>query len=309
MRSLNRQAAWFVVFGALLGAALSGHAAQRPAAPERFTVPVDGHPLAVWARVPPSPRVAVVLVHGRTWSSLPDFDLQVPGLERSVMTSLADRGMAAYAVDMRGYGETPRDDTGWLTPRRSAADLLGVLNWVAARHPDLPPPAVIGWSRGAAIAQLAVQAAPMSSALVLFGFAFDPDLSFVDLMTSDEPARLTNTEAAAKSDFISPEVTPTAVVEAFVEQALAADPILADLRADGQFNALDPALVTVPTLVIFGARDPGVNQVDAGKFFARLATSDKQMVALPGADHAAQLEDTHDAWVAAVVSFLTRPTR
>ena len=79
--------------------------------------------------------------------------------------------------------------------------------------------------------------------------------------------------------------------------------------ADGQFNALDPALVTVPTLVIFGARDPGVNQVDAGKFFARLATSDKQMVALPGADHAAQLEDTHDAWVAAVVSFLTRPTR
>ena len=46
---------------------------------------------------------------------------------------------------------------------------------------------------------------------------------------------------------------------------------------------------------------------DAGKFFAALATPDKQMVSLPGADHAAQLEDTHDAWIAAVVNFLTRP--
>jgi hypothetical protein len=30
-------------------------------------------------------------------------------------------------------------------------------------------------------------------------------------------------------------------------------------------------------------------------------------VVLPGGDHAAQLEDTHDAWIAAVVSFLARP--
>ena len=46
---------------------------------------------------------------------------------------------------------------------------------------------------------------------------------------------------------------------------------------------------------------------DAGKFFAKLATPDRQMVVLPGADHAAQLEDTHDRWVAAIVGFLTRP--
>jgi pimeloyl-ACP methyl ester carboxylesterase len=283
---------------------------RQPDRAERFTVRADEHPLAVWARLPASPRAAVVLVHGRTWSSLPDFDLQVPGLQRSVMVSLAGRGIAAYAVDMRGYGETPRDETGWLTPRRSAADLLRVLDWAARRHPDLPAPAVIGWSRGAAVAQLAVQAAPTAaSGLVLFGFAFDPDLHFVDLTIPGEPARLPNTEAAAMGDFISPAVTPPAVVEAFVEQALAADPVLADLRGDGQFDALDPSLVTVPTLVLFGDRDPGVVAADAGKFFARLATPDKRMVVLPGADHAAQLEDTHDAWIAAVVDFLMRPVR
>jgi pimeloyl-ACP methyl ester carboxylesterase len=283
-------------------------AVHAPAPPERFTVQSDGHPMAIWSRRPAAPRAAVLLIHGRTLSSLPDFDLQVPGLERSVMASLASRGIAAYAVDLRGYGGTPRDPSGWLTPRRSASDVIAVLGWVASRHPALAPPALAGWSRGAMVAQMVAQVAPARvSALVLFGFAYDPDATFVDVAAPAQPLREKNTEAAALSDFISPQVTPTAVTQAFVEAALRADPVLADLRGDAEFNALDPARVTVPTLVLFGARDPGVLHADAGKFFGRLATPDKQMVVLPGADHAAQIEDTHDAWVAAVVGFLTRP--
>ena len=60
--------------------------------------------------------------------------------------------------------------------------------------------------------------------------------------------------------------------------------------------------------MLFGSRDPGVSAEDAGKFFARLATPDKQMVVLPGGDHAAQIEDTHDAWIAAIVNFINRPS-
>ena len=295
---------------AVAAAVVAPTLAQRSTPPERFTVQSDGHPMAVWARRPAAPRGAVLLVHGRTWSSLPDFDLQVPGLERAVLTSVAARGFAAYAVDLRGYGGTPRDRTGWITPRRSASDVLNVLAWVAAEHPALGPPALIGWSRGAMVGQMVAQLAPSRlSALVLFGFAYDPDLKFVDAAMPDEPVRQRNTRAAALSDFISPDVTPPAVMEAFAEQALRADPVLADLRADGEFAMLDPAKVTVPTLVLFGARDPSVPHADAGKFFARLATPDKQMVSLPGADHAAQLEDTHDAWIAAVSAFLMKPRR
>ncbi|HEX7780997.1 MAG TPA: hypothetical protein VF424_17235, partial [Vicinamibacterales bacterium] len=43
-------------------------------APERFTVQSDGHPLAVWGRRPAGTatvRGAILLVHGRTWSSRP----------------------------------------------------------------------------------------------------------------------------------------------------------------------------------------------------------------------------------------------
>jgi alpha-beta hydrolase superfamily lysophospholipase len=284
-----------------------GAAASTPA-PERFTVQSEGHPMAVWARKPPSPKGAVLLVHGRTWSSRPDFDLQVPGLQRSVMQSLAAQGFAAYAVDLRGYGETPRDATGWLTPTRAAADSANVLGWIAQQHPTLPKPALIGWSRGAAAAMLAAQqAAPRLSAVVLFGFVFDPDGQFVDGDVPSQPQKIRNTREAAESDFISPKITPPAVVQAFVQQALKADPILMDLKGDGEYNLLKPERVMVPTLVLFGENDPGVPLTDAGKFFAALGTGDKQMVCLPGADHAAQLEDTHDAWIAAVVSFLTRP--
>ena len=249
-----------------------------------------------------------MLVHGRTWSSRPDFDLQVPGLQRSVMMSLAAQGFAAYAVDMRGYGETPRDATGFLTPKRAAADIVNVVTWVGQQHATLPKPVLIGWSRGAAQAELAAQSAPTKmSALVLFGFVFDPDLQFADTEAPEKPALLKNTAENAMSDFLSPKITPPIVVQAFIEQALKADPVMADLKNDLEFNGLKPDRVTVPTLVLFGENDPGVVAADAGKFFAHLGTPDKQMVQLPGADHCAHLEDTHDAWIAAVVNFINRP--
>ena len=149
-----------------------------PGSLERFTVTSDGHPIAVWARRPANPRGALLLVHGMTWSARPDFDLQVPGMQRSVLTSFASQGIAAYTVDLRGYGETPRDPSGWLTPRRSAADVLNVLIWIASQHPALPKPALVGWSRGAAIAQMVAQAQPSRlSALTLFGFVSTPTRS------------------------------------------------------------------------------------------------------------------------------------
>jgi pimeloyl-ACP methyl ester carboxylesterase len=97
------------------------------------------------------------------------------------------------------------------------------------------------------------------------------------------------------------------VTEAFAVAALRSDPVLVDWRNDGEFSVLDPAKVTQPTLVMFGERDPGVLGDDAAKFWGRLAAGDKQLVMIPGADHAAQLEDTHDTWIAAVVNFLSKP--
>jgi alpha-beta hydrolase superfamily lysophospholipase len=91
-------------------------------------------------RRPSAPKGAVLFVHGRTWSGRPIFDLQVPGYKRSVLASFAAQGYAAYAVDLRGYGATPRDATGWLTPKRAATDISNVLGWIATQHPRCPSP-------------------------------------------------------------------------------------------------------------------------------------------------------------------------
>jgi len=292
----------------MMAAAPPVQAAPAPPALEHFTVTSDGHPMSVWARRAASPKGTVLFVHGMTWSARPDFDLQVPGLQRSVLASFAARGYAAYAVDLRGYGDTPRDATGWLTPRRAAADVANVLTWIAQQHRSLPPPALVGWSRGACISMLTAEIKPTAvSALVLFGFVFDPDATFGDVEVPVEPQRDKNTADSAASDFISPAVTPSIVVRSFVEQALKADPIRIDLKGDAEYNDLKPGRVKVPTLVLYGEKDPGISFDDAGKFFAKLGTPDRQMVVLPGADHAAQLEDTHDRWVAAIVDFLSRP--
>jgi len=247
--------------------------AQPPASthPElqRFSVVSDRHAVAVWARIPPAPGGVMLFVHGRTWSSRPDFDLQVPAGNRSVLSSFASRGIAAYAVDLRGYGGTARDASGWNTPRQSARDVANVLAWIGRRHPGLPRPGLTGWSRGAAVGMLAAQLWPERIAfLVMFGFVPDPDLAFSDAEAGVVPERRPNTREAAASDFISPGVTPAEVVTAFVVQALAADPVLVDARNDAELNALDPRRLRVPTLVIFGERDPSVSAAAVARFMA-----------------------------------------
>ena len=282
--------------------------AQIAKPPDKTTVTSNGHPLAVWSRVPATPRAVLVMVHGRTWSSRPDFDLQVPGLQRSVLTSLAAQGIAAYAVDLRGYGDTPRDKTDFLTPKVAAQDVVAVIQWAAARHPALPAPSLFGWSLGGAVAQLAAQTPGLKlSSLVLFGFTMEPGVDYEAIPSPPKAPRVKTTRADAISDFISPQVTPPSVTAAFVAQALAADPVRMDWIREEEFNDLEPARLTMPTLILQGSRDPGVPADVTARFFQKIAAPQRQWTLLPGGDHAAQLEDTHAAFISTVVEFITRP--
>jgi len=101
---------------------------------EQLTVKADdGLPLALWARQVARPRGVILLIHGRTWSALPDFDLQVAGEQRSVMQALNQKGYSAFALDLRGYGKSPRDATGWMTP----VSLLASIRQTSAGGPSV----------------------------------------------------------------------------------------------------------------------------------------------------------------------------
>ncbi len=280
--------------------------AQRGAV-QKHTVEVGEHPVAVWEKSPVNPTATIVLIHGRTWSSLPDFDLQVPGEDLSLMDGLVGEGFATFAVDLRGYGSTPRDETQWLTPDRAARDVVEVLRWVGERTGDLP--ALFSWSYGSMVAQLTAQrAGELMSALVLFGYPVGPDM---DSRDSDpdpgEPPRTPTTAVAAASDFLIPGTISQRAIEEYVRHSLDTDPVRVDWRDLGAWNELDPSEVSVPTLLLQGEKDPYAPTERQAAFFSSLGTADRSWVTIAGGDHAAHLETPRPTFIHVLVSFLRQP--
>lgn len=263
----------------------------------------DGHAIAVHVKKPAKARAAVVLVHGRTWSGLPDFDLQVAGESVSLMDALVAADIAAYAVDLRGYGGTPRDATGFVTPRRSAGDVAAALKF-AAEDAGVRPH-LLGWSMGALVSTLLVQTEPeLAAGLVLYGYpcrAGRPTKSRGPEPTT--PARAPNTAASAASDFITPGSVSKAVVDGFVAAALRADPVKTDWRGGAEWEALDFARLRLPVLVIHGERDPVTDHACMAENFRRIGAGvDRRWEILAGGDHAAHLERT--GFAPAVIGFV-----
>lgn len=146
----------------------------------------DGHPLAVYTIASNDDKDAiqqnrrpVLLLHGRTWSSVPVYHLaggrQDNGLDgndtaaesRSLIEALFNTGsIQPYAMDFRGFGGTPKDNSGFVEPLRCIKDAISVLNWIQSNEnergteSDASRPSLLGWSHGALIAQIAAQRHP-----------------------------------------------------------------------------------------------------------------------------------------------------
>ena len=277
-------------------------AAPAAAEPDRLAVTADdGFQLAMWHKAPARPRQSLLLIHGRTWSGRPDFDLQVPGEARSFMDALVAQGYAAYALDLRGYGKTPRDATGFVTPERAAADVAAALRAIGGR------PVLFGWSRGSMVAQLASQRTPeLMAAVILFGYPGDPDRTIPDQPDPEVPARQPTTAEAAAEDFRAPGAISERAIAAYVQAAVAADPVRSDWRHETEWNALSPEAVHVPVLLLQAELDPLARTDAHARLFSRLATSDRQWIVIPGGDHAALLENTAPRMIAAIRAFVDR---
>ncbi len=272
---------------------------------KRHTVMADDHPIALWEKRAEGATEAVLLVHGRTWSALPDFDLQVEGEDLSLMDGLVEAGYAVFAVDLRGYGETPQDSTGWLTPNRAADDVAIVISWIADRARWDSKPHLFGWSMGSTISQLMVQRHPdLVSSLTLFGYWRDDDMDEPADEPGIEPLRETNTAQAAASDFITSGSISQNAIDTYVSASLEADPVRVDVKSLDQYNVLDGSKINVPVLVIAGEFDPLAPAENQAKLFTRLATGHKQYVSVPGGDHAAFLEAPRAYFIHELVGFL-----
>ena len=311
----------------------------------RYSVQADdGHVLRMYGRPGKTngptagSKGTVLLLHGRTWSSQPVYDLRTnPTDERkqSLLQTLNELGFAAYALDFRGFGETLRDASGYTTPQRCVDDTKASLEWIVARHAadankssgrflsvdesamkkrdmsNETKPALLGWSQGALVAQLyAQQHGDTIRDLTLFGSIYDPNTvyprrSLYESPLPEAPANA-NTLASALEDFTLPGTICDEAALAFGKLALAADPVKAPWNELHEFNALLPGLVQVPTHVIVGQQDPYVSFEAQRKLFEQIATPDKVLTILPDSDHAAHILQRRHMFVRAVVSFMRR---
>lgn len=272
----------------------------------RHTVASDGHAMAVWNKAVENPKGIILFVHGRTWSSVPDFDLQVEGEDLSLMDGMVAEGYATYAIDLRGYGETPRDSTEWSTPNAAAKDILNVLHWISKQHKNRKVH-LFGWSMGSTLSLLATQQnAENIASLTLFGFWKDMDYQFPENQKNPVLRKTVNTAKNAASDFIVPGSISQKAIETYVKMALESDPIRVDWKNTHEYNSLDPALITTPTLIIQGEFDPIAPTAVQTKLFIRLKTADKSWVVISGGDHAAFMETPRKHFISTFEAFINR---
>lgn len=271
--------------------------------PIMHTVMADGHPMALWEKSIPNPKGHIILHHGRTWSSLPDFDLQVEGEELSLMDSFNKMGYSVWALDARGYGKTPRDETGWNTPDRAAKDLSIILHWLSEKNGEKTH--VWGWSLGSMIAQLAAQKYPENmKSVTLFGYPVRSDEKIPENTISGEPPREPTTAEAAASDFIVPGSISQKAIDEYVRHSLRADPVRSDWKNAHEWNQLDASKVTLPVLLLQGELDPLTSTEFHAKVFSAFPNANKQWVVLKGGDHAALLEKPRVRLVDASINFI-----
>jgi pimeloyl-ACP methyl ester carboxylesterase len=310
---------------------------------DQYDVPskYDGHPIAVFGiqsrDTPRRPnhnnnvRRPILLLHGRTWSSVPVFHLmggtttsaggESGNESRSLMEALLERGMQPYCMDFRGFGGTHHDRTGYVEPNVCVHDVESVLAWIVARHDNTnQAPALLGWSQGALIAQLAAQKksptndGPLVGKVILYGSIYDPHVHYPrePLYRSGDGDGSTkknniimNDFDDAISDFTVEGTIPPEPARSFAEAALLSDPIKAVWRNLYQFNNCDPARVHVPCLVIAGDQDPYSSLHMQQELFLHLGrASDRTWSILTGCDHAVHLLDERERLINTVTSFV-----
>ncbi len=242
---------------------------------QSFKVAAGGGELFVWsvrpARHPGGPTV--VFVHGKTFPSVPDFDLQVPGAAQthSYMEYLARRGVHCWTFDHRGFGASWKPEEGSLfTSTVRAEDLLAVLATVRRLSPS--PLTIAGLSLGCATIAAALERDPdVAERIVLLGPSGWRRLGTAEA-ESDRQASILKSGARRSSyitaDFPSLEkrlwvgeeaLVSRAAFEEFVRQAIAANPAGPADRVTALVSDIVPFVgrpaIRVPVLALRGSDD------------------------------------------------------
>lgn len=279
----------------------------------------DGLRLRVWEQSQENPAEAVLFVHGATYGAVSMFDPPVGDNWDGWLDYAAHEEQAAFALDIRGYGDSERppefandpEETDPVVPAAVAArDIRDTLEWIREDQ---------GYDR--------IHLVGLSSgtwrARALFS-NYDPDLETVTLAAGsfgqfetpegDQPAWTTQEkstfverwlaqvpESADPDEWIGGrDYTAERVIDAVWKAIYKSGQALPEKEGETILNPTnllqdelhDPADITVPTLVIRGSADPTISREGALRLYDAVGAKDhrKMYTEIAGGTHFLFLE-------------------
>jgi pimeloyl-ACP methyl ester carboxylesterase len=257
--------------------------------------------LFLWEKFVGDPANAlgtILFVHGSSMASQPTFDLDVPGRpDSSVMDWFARRGYDAWCVDMEGYGRSTKDRDNNAPIAMGAQDCFAAATYIQGLRGKRPL-LVYGISSGALRAALFAQNHPQlvgRLALDAMVWTGEGSPTLAERRKKLPEFRAANRRPIDKAFVYSifnrdhPGAAEDKVIEAFADAITALDtsvPTGTYVDMCANLPVVDPARITVPTIVMRGQWDGIAGFDDLLEFFKRLPNPDKHFAVMPGISHA-----------------------
>jgi len=276
--------------------------------------------LFLWQKSPATAvKGTILFVHGSSMASQPTFDLQVPGRpDSSAMEWFAARGFDTWCLDNEGYGRSDKSRP-INCDISNGADDLDVASQYVLKNSGQKKILVYGISSGALKAALFTQRHPERVArLALDAFVWTGEGSPTlaerrkRLPEFQSKNRRPIDRAFVRSIFQRdhPGAADDATIEAFATAILALDdsvPTGTYVDMCSKLPLVDPAKITVPTLVLRGEFDGIAGIDDLLEFFLHLPHPDKQFSVMEGISHASFQQKNYLTVYHLLHGFFTQP--
>ena len=286
----------------------------------------DGTKINYWMRTPADATEAVVFVHGATYGGRSAFGPD--GF--SWLDAVASTGRAAYAPDVRGYGnsecppelDVPAEANPPVVRASTAArDAAAVLADAAAAYETIH---LVGYSWGTIIAGVMLTELEVDvESLVQYAPVYNPPAESRDHFSlGDSPAAyrvVSKADTRARWAEQRPENdVPDAAFEAFWETLITSDQgvgdgeirapngTIVDLIAAIDSPLYDAAAIDVPTLVVRGSLDTSSVRPDALGLYDDLEAADRAYTEIAGGTHFLAFEPNRATLYETVRSFHDR---
>ena len=265
------------------------------------------------------PAGTILFVHGSSMASQPTFDLNVPGrADSSAMDYFASLGYDTWTMDNEGYGRSGKDRPQNNDISNGADDLAAGSEYILAKS-GAKKLLVYGISSGALKAALFAQRHPQRIArLALDAFVWTGEGSpTLEERKKRLPQFIGVHRRPIDRKFVRsiferdhPGTADDATIEAFAEAILTLDdsvPTGTYVDMCSKLPLVDPARVTVPTLIMRGEFDGIAGFDDLVEFFKRLPNADKQFAVMAGISHASFQQKNYRVVYHILHAFFSQP--